>query len=262
MLAGFDLVPRHEIHIPFGAEQVAPRPCCYGTAAIRAVSVQSIIRGVCAGAILHRRITLDCDEVRAVRVGGYLNQTFHDSLDPLPGEEIPGACLQRSGVAVHDLKEAVRDGGEEGRVIGITRIDLNDDLEGGAVGSADGPLCERQRVVVDGEIADGDIARTGDQQCRSAGRIDERSPVAIELELIELLEEKGGFDLASDPFVEIQDDMTRLAGFARLGGRFGNRGQGFWKSSVGIEPGAGEARHLENGCTSSGLGLRFRADTT
>jgi hypothetical protein len=72
----------------------------------------------------------------------------HSVFDPLDlawAKEIPGAWLQRAGAAVHDLKEAVGDGGEERRIIGVARVDFDDDLAGSAVETGDGSLGERER---------------------------------------------------------------------------------------------------------------------
>ena len=47
-----------------------------------------------------------------------------------------------------------------GGIVGIAGVDLDGDLRRGLVEGGDGALRERQRIVVDGEIANGDAVRS------------------------------------------------------------------------------------------------------
>jgi hypothetical protein len=96
--------------------------------------------------------------------------------------------------AVHHLEKTVRDGGEERGIVGITGIDLDGDLECCLVERGDGSLRERQRVIVDGEIANGDLAGAGDRQRRSPRGVDQLRAVAIELEAVQRFEGEGAID--------------------------------------------------------------------
>src|SRR5216683_3905994 len=88
-----------------------------------------------------------------------LDQPWRNPFDLGGLEEIPRARFQCFGAAVHDLEKSVRDRGQERGIIGIAGIDLDGDLERGLVEYGDGSLRERQRVIIDGEIANGDMAR-------------------------------------------------------------------------------------------------------
>ena len=147
-----------------------------------------------------------------------LDQPVADPLDAARREEIPGARLQGAGAAVHHLEETVIDGGEEFCVVGITGIDFHHDLQGGVVEAGNGSLRERQRVVVDREIADGDVVRAGDQKRRRKRGIDEPRLVAVELEAAELFELKRLFDPVGGVLFQVEDDGGRLAGLARISG--------------------------------------------
>jgi hypothetical protein len=63
-----------------------------------------------------------------------------------------------------------------------------------AVRSGDGSLCERERIVVDRKIANCDVARVGNLQCRCPGRIDQLCSVSIDLYAAELFEDDGVLD--------------------------------------------------------------------
>ena len=65
---------------------------------------------------------------------------------------------------------------KERRIIGVARVDFDDDLAGGVVETGDGSLCERERIVVNRKIANSDVARVGNLQCRYPGRIDQLPP--------------------------------------------------------------------------------------
>src|SRR5262249_31672315 len=97
---------------------------------------------------------------------GDLDQPGRQPLDLRRAQKIPCARLQYAGLAVHDPEEAVGDGGEEGGIVGVTGVDLDRDLCCRLVESCNGALREWQRIVIDREVADRDMAARGDQQRR------------------------------------------------------------------------------------------------
>jgi hypothetical protein len=185
-----------------------------------------------------------------------LDQPWRDPFDLGGPEEIPRARFQRLGAAVHDLEKSVRDGGQERGIIGIAGIDLDGDLERGLVERGDRSLRERQRVVVDGEIANGDMAGAGDRQRRFPRGVDQLRAVAIELETVKRFEGERAIDPVGGVLAEIEDDMNRPAGPGGISGRLGNRGDGPGEGRIGVAAGAQEIRHVKDGRPCAGCRLR------
>src|SRR5262249_19537499 len=119
--------------------------------------------------------------------------------------------------------------------------------------TGDSSLCERERIVVDRKIANSDVARIGNLQCRCPGRIDQLRSVSMDLDAAELFEDDGTLDSVNGVFIEVEDDMSRPSGLVCLGGRFGNHGDGFCESGVMIGASRGEIRHVKDGGWSVGL---------
>src|SRR3984893_4916623 len=92
-------------------------------------------------------------------------------------------------------------------------------------------------VIVDGEIANGDVAGAGDRQRRSPRGADQLRAVAIELETVKRLEGERAIDPVGGVLAEIEDDMNRAAGLGRISCRLGNRGDGLGESRVGVAAG-------------------------
>ncbi len=171
-------------------------------------------------------------------------------------EEVPRARLQRLGAAVHDLEKAVGDGREERRIVGISGIDLDSDLDRGLVERGDGALRERQRIIVDGEIANRDVAGPGNRHRRPSRGVDQLRAVAFDLKTVQFLEGEGAIDPVDGVPAEIEDDMKRPSGPGRITGRFGDRRERLGEGGIGIAAIAQESRHVENRRARSGSRLR------
>jgi hypothetical protein len=74
------------------------------------------------------------------------------------------------------------------------------------------------------------------------------------LDAAELFEDDGTLDSVNGVSIEVEDDVrSRPAGLIRLGGRFGNRGNGFCESGVMIGASRGEVRYVKDGGWGAGL---------
>ncbi|NEV00484.1 hypothetical protein [Bradyrhizobium uaiense] len=150
-------------------------------------------------------------------------------------------------MTVHHLEEAIRKGGQQRSIVGIAGVDLHRDIDRLLVEGRDRALGEGQRVVVDGEIAEGEAVAAGDREDPAARRVDQLRAIAVELEAVQLPERERPLDPVAGVLLEVDDDVNR-PGLARLRRCLGDGSQRFGEGRVGVAARRRrEGRHVEAG---------------
>src|SRR5246127_1235278 len=116
------------------------------------------------------------------------------------------------------------------------------------VQGCDRPLGEGQGIVVDREIADGDVAGAGNVQGLAPRGVDQLRAIAIELETVEVLEGEGALDPVARALLAIEDGMNRAPPLLAPGAQPLNLRNCLGEGGIRIDAGAGKTLDVQDGC--------------